>query len=381
MSRKLTKKQWLGAGAIAFITFGAIGQATKTPSQTAPNDPSRQSSYKSSVATSTPLSAPVPTTDPVLTSVGNLPSPNGYYYASETSHSVTTFAGIYESFGQMHGMGLPLTEPFVEQRDNVTGYWVQYFEKALVEYHPELAGDNQYQLAALGAASLQAKYPDGPPETKALNKGEKYLFAETGHLVEGPFLKRWHEGGEIRRFGYPLTDTFEEASTADGNTYLVQYFERVEMQYHPELPTPQNIQLVALGAERLSQLYGPNVPDNAAAAIPSPTVDTVATTIAARKIDYTTATARAKELQPTYTAIARATSTAIAKQEAANRNSNSTSNSSSSPKSNTTYNASCPAGSSGERYGAICMDGWHSSATGRGACSHHGGVDYWLVCP
>ena len=30
------------------------------------------------------------------------------------------------------------------------------------------------------------------------------------------------------------------------------------------------------------------------------------------------------------------------------------------------------------RRGAICRDGWESSATGRGACSHHGGVSEWL---
>jgi len=30
------------------------------------------------------------------------------------------------------------------------------------------------------------------------------------------------------------------------------------------------------------------------------------------------------------------------------------------------------------RIGAICKDGWRSSATGSGACSHHGGVAYWL---
>ncbi|MBR3157420.1 G5 domain-containing protein [Candidatus Saccharibacteria bacterium] len=34
--------------------------------------------------------------------------------------------------------------------------------------------------------------------------------------------------------------------------------------------------------------------------------------------------------------------------------------------------------SSGYRTGAICRDGWRSSATGRGACSHHGGVSQWL---
>lgn len=31
----------------------------------------------------------------------------------------------------------------------------------------------------------------------------------------------------------------------------------------------------------------------------------------------------------------------------------------------------------GGRVGAICSDGWLSSATGRGACSHHGGVAQW----
>jgi hypothetical protein len=30
-----------------------------------------------------------------------------------------------------------------------------------------------------------------------------------------------------------------------------------------------------------------------------------------------------------------------------------------------------------ERVGAKCWDGTNSYATGRGACSHHGGVKYW----
>jgi len=29
------------------------------------------------------------------------------------------------------------------------------------------------------------------------------------------------------------------------------------------------------------------------------------------------------------------------------------------------------------RVGAICRDGWNSTATGSGACSHHGGVSCW----
>jgi len=35
-------------------------------------------------------------------------------------------------------------------------------------------------------------------------------------------------------------------------------------------------------------------------------------------------------------------------------------------------------GSSGERQGAICNDGWRSYSTGSGTCSWHGGVSYWL---
>lgn len=30
------------------------------------------------------------------------------------------------------------------------------------------------------------------------------------------------------------------------------------------------------------------------------------------------------------------------------------------------------------RVGAVCNDGTTSNATGSGACSSHGGVDYWL---
>ena len=40
-----------------------------------------------------------------------------------------------------------------------------------------------------------------------------------------------------------------------------------------------------------------------------------------------------------------------------------------------------PAITSDQRIGAICRDGTRSTATGRGACSRHGGVDHWLYGP
>lgn len=47
------------------------------------------------------------------------------------------------------------------------------------------------------------------------------------------------------------------------------------------------------------------------------------------------------------------------------------------PARNTTYSKTTVTNSS-TRTGAICKDGSRSSATGKGACSHHGGVSYWL---
>lgn len=40
----------------------------------------------------------------------------------------------------------------------------------------------------------------------------------------------------------------------------------------------------------------------------------------------------------------------------------------------TSFNCSDPC----ERVGAICNDGTRSTATGSGACSHHGGVKEWI---
>jgi hypothetical protein len=142
--------------------------------------------------------------------------------------------------------------------------WVQYFEKAVLEYHPELPQGQQYQLARLGAWWLDRQYPGGQlPPTVSLPGGDSFRFSETGRTASGPFLAYWHKGGEVRRFGFPLTEVFEEKSEADGKTYKVQYFERAVMEYHPELAPPYDVQLTALGTLRLNQLYPGGAPNGA----------------------------------------------------------------------------------------------------------------------
>jgi lipoprotein-anchoring transpeptidase ErfK/SrfK len=79
-------------------------------------------------------------------------------------------------------------------------------------------------------------------------------FPQTGHHVGEPFLDYWRENGGLPVYGYPLTEAIQEKSATDGNTYLVQYFERARLEYHPENDAPWDILLGHLGryaAERI----------------------------------------------------------------------------------------------------------------------------------
>ncbi|HYP20354.1 MAG TPA: hypothetical protein VEY08_09785, partial [Chloroflexia bacterium] len=256
--------------------------------------------------------------------------------------------------------------------------WVQYFEKAILEYHPDLPDPNRFQVASLGSARFSQKYPSGTPPPKALPGGESYTFAETGHTVSGPFLRRWHEGGELRRFGYPVSEAFEEVSAANGQPYIVQYFERAVMEYHPEEKPPYDVQLVALGSVRLAEAYPDGVPRNAANPIPAPTEDPAIAWETANTIRYiATSTAIALRVEATSQAIhIGAQATATYKAETGYVENRITAVA-------LTAEAQGSGGCTTQvRIGATCRDGTSSSATGRGACSHHGGVRQWRYgCP
>jgi len=68
-------------------------------------------------------------------------------------------------------------------------------------------------------------------------------FAETGHIVCDQFLEFFRTRGGAEIFGYPITVAFTE------NDRLVQYFQRVRMEYHPELLPRYRVQLGLLGTE------------------------------------------------------------------------------------------------------------------------------------
>jgi YVTN family beta-propeller protein len=81
-------------------------------------------------------------------------------------------------------------------------------------------------------------------------------FPETGKCVQGLFYAYWHEHGGLERFGYPITDEFDEVGRADGKTRRVQYFERARLEYHPErVNTPAVVLPGLLGREHFAARY------------------------------------------------------------------------------------------------------------------------------
>jgi hypothetical protein len=75
-------------------------------------------------------------------------------------------------------------------------------------------------------------------------------FEITGHNVPRVFNEFWQARGGLRRFGYPLTEAFEEVSETDGGRYLTQYFERARFEWHPQHAGTQfEVQLGLLGSE------------------------------------------------------------------------------------------------------------------------------------
>ncbi len=90
------------------------------------------------------------------------------------------------------------------------------------------------------------------PRPAAAQEGA--CFAETGFCIRGRFLDYWQQNGGLARNGFPLSDERQEL-LEDGNTYTMQYFERVRLEYHPENPAPYDVLLGQFGRRILLEEY------------------------------------------------------------------------------------------------------------------------------
>ena len=74
-------------------------------------------------------------------------------------------------------------------------------------------------------------------------------FPDTGHNLSGSFRGYWEAHGGLSVFGFPISEEFQEQSSTDGRTYIVQYFQRNRFEFHPENNEANRVLLGLLGSE------------------------------------------------------------------------------------------------------------------------------------
>ena len=220
------------------------------------------------IAYTSPAPTPVPPAGPAPTAVPGKPAPKpdaqlpgANRCFSETGECLRgAFLEYWFTHGGFSQFGLPVTGELSEKLEDGKTYTVQYTERARFELHPENRGKESYVLLGRLGADLAASHPNRAPFIRVPNNGAfagVRIFPESGHTLSDPFLSYWEANGGIPVFGYPLSEAFEERSQTDGKTYLVQYFERNRLEYHPEHKGTQfEILLGLLGVQKYESVYG-----------------------------------------------------------------------------------------------------------------------------
>jgi hypothetical protein len=98
------------------------------------------------------------------------------------------------------------------------------------------------RIQLLITIALVASALNGALRVQAQTPASQY-FPQTGHTVQGDFLRFFNTRGGLEIFGYPLTEVFIE------NGRQVQYFQKARMEAHPENPDPRRIELGMLGTQ------------------------------------------------------------------------------------------------------------------------------------
>jgi hypothetical protein len=164
------------------------------------------------------------------------PTPTSLYFP-QTGHSVQgDFLRFFNTRGGLAIFGYPLTEAFPEG-----GRLVQYFQRVRMEAFPEYPPPDQVQLGLLGVQLGYAAGPIPAAEIPLPNDPNRRYFLETGHTVAYAFLTYFDKHGGLDIFGNPITEFKLE------NGRIVQYFQRARMEWHPQLPADQRVQLGNLG--------------------------------------------------------------------------------------------------------------------------------------
>ena len=162
-------------------------------------------------------------------------------YFAETGHSLDSrFLEAFEGWGGAATLGFPLTESFYDE----DGLLLQYLENARLELVPQELGPGlQVRLAPLGVImggwDLPLERGGLPPASRA---GCRF-YPESGHQVCHAFLDYYLEHGGPQVLGYPISEFRLQGGR------IVQYFERLRLDWHPEASAGGWVQPGPLGRE------------------------------------------------------------------------------------------------------------------------------------
>ena len=164
---------------------------------------------------------------------------DGCRYFAETDYWVCNeFLEFFNTRGGFEIFGFPLTGAFNDPR---LGLQVQYFQHTRMELHPYNPEPYKVQLGLL-VDELGYQFPQvDSGQIPSRNSALHHYFPETGHVVSYAFLDYFRENGGVDIFGYPRSEFMYE----DG--YIVQYFQRARMEWHPEVLSGSQMRLTDLG--------------------------------------------------------------------------------------------------------------------------------------
>jgi Tol biopolymer transport system component len=164
---------------------------------------------------------------------------------------------FWEQNGGLPVFGFPITAQRAEEIEGQTRQ-AQWFQRNRLELNP---ATGEVLLGRLGVEVLERQgrdWRDFPTNPDPDAGCERF---DTGHSVCGEILAAFRSDGlaldndptitqdeSIGLFGLPISGEIEE-TLADGETYVVQYFERARFERHPENDPPFNVLLGLLGTE------------------------------------------------------------------------------------------------------------------------------------
>ena len=176
--------------------------------------------------------------------------PNRVYFPQTGHYLAYGFLDFWHHNGGITTFGYPITEEIIDPSSGLT---VQYFERAMFEWHPEASAEWRVQLRRIGSELTDTRRAQSAfrPVT-AMTDTSCTFYPQTGHRLCSGFRSFWNREGGLPIFGYPISEEFNEGG------YTVQYFERVRIEWHRDLTgTPFEVQLGLLG-NAAAQRYGVN---------------------------------------------------------------------------------------------------------------------------